>query len=136
MAKTTSYTGQKMQGDATAYDRIFTTDDDRMMLERFWVEACNGATEQFKPFLVSVSDQPVSHGVELDKNYVVKLELSNSYDESLNGCIGTSLFSYFVAMIVSKCHRRCYAEDILPQEAHSCSADITTPLLHKILFKP
>ena len=52
VAKTTSYTGQKMQGDATAYDRIFTTDDDRMMLERFWVEACNGATEQFKPFLL------------------------------------------------------------------------------------
>lgn len=105
VAKTTSYTGQKMQGDATAYDRIFTTDDDRMMLERFWVEACNGATEQFKPFIVSVSDQPVSHGVELDKNYVVKLELSNSYDESLNGSIGTSLFSYFVAMIVSKWYK-------------------------------
>ena len=61
--------------------------------------------QQFKPFLLSVSDQPVSHGVELDKNYVVKLELSNSYDESLNGSIGTSLFSYFVAMIVSKWYK-------------------------------
>ena len=81
VAKTTSYTGVKMQGDESAYDRIFTTDADREMLERFWVEACNGATEQFKPFLVSVTDQPMSHGVELDKDYEVKLELSSSFDE-------------------------------------------------------
>ena len=75
------------------------------MLERFWVEACNGATEQFKPFLVSVTDQPMSHGVELDKDYEVKLELSSSFDESLTGSIETSLFSYFVAMIVSKWYK-------------------------------
>ena len=69
VAKTTAYTGAKMKDDADAYDRIFTTDEDRMMLERFWVEACNGATEEFKQFIVNVSDQPESHGVELDKNY-------------------------------------------------------------------
>lgn len=105
VAKTTSYTGVKMQGDESAYDRIFTTDADREMLERFWVEACNGATEQFKPFLVSVTDQPMSHGVELEKDYEVNLELSSSFDESLKGSIETSLFSYFVAMIVSKWYK-------------------------------
>ena len=105
VAKTTSYTGAKMQGDKSAYDRIFTTDADREMLERFWVEACNGATEQFKPFLVSVTDQPMSHGVELEKDYVVELELSNNFDESLTGSIETSLFSYFVALIVSKWYK-------------------------------
>ena len=105
VAKTTSYTGVKMQDDKSAYKRIFTTDADREMLERFWVEACNGATEQFKPFLVSVTDQPMSHGVELEKDYEVKLELSNSFDESLKCSIETSLFSYFVAMIVSKWYK-------------------------------
>lgn len=102
VAKTTSYTGLKTKDDETAYDRIFTTDEDRMMLERFWVEACNGATEQFKPFLVSVNAQPMSHGVELENDYKVALELSESYDESLTGSVQTSLFSYFVALIVSK----------------------------------
>ena len=105
VAKTTSYTGVKMQDDKSAYKRIFTTDADREMLERFWVEACNGATEQFKPFLVSVTDQPMSHGVELEKDYEVKLELSNSFDESLKCSIETSLFSYFVALIVSKWYK-------------------------------
>lgn len=102
VAKTTSYVGVKMKDDETAYDRIFTTDDDRMMLERFWVEACNAATEEFKPFIISVSEQPESHGVELERNYQVELELSGSFDTRLQGSIETSLFSFFVASIVAK----------------------------------
>lgn len=105
VAKTTSYTGTKMQGDETAYDRIFTTDEDREMLERFWVEACNGATEQFKPFIVSLNAQPISHCIDLETNYEVMLELSSSFDEALTGSIETSLFSYFVSLIVSKWYK-------------------------------
>ena len=41
VAKTTSYTGAKMEGDEGAYDRIFTTDEDKIMLERFWNESKN-----------------------------------------------------------------------------------------------
>ena len=47
----------------------------------------------------------MSHGVELENDYDVRLELSNSFDESLKGSIETSLFSYFVAMIVSKWYK-------------------------------
>lgn len=102
VAKTTAYVGSKMTEDEGAYSRIFTTDDDRMMLERFWVEACSAATETFKPFIVSVSDQPESHGVELERNYDITLELSSAFDERLKDSIETSLFSFFVASIVSK----------------------------------
>lgn len=105
VAKTTSYTGVKMTGDDDAYERIFTTDDDRMMLERFWIEACCAATEQFKPFLVDVSTQPESHGVELDRDYTVDLELSSSFDIHLKDSMETSLFSFFVSYIVSKWYR-------------------------------
>ena len=38
VAKTTSYAGAKTD-DATAYDKIFTTDADKEMLERFWQES-------------------------------------------------------------------------------------------------
>lgn len=102
VAKTTSYAGAKMPDDENAYERIFTTDDDRMMLERFWVEACNGATERLKPFITSVTQQSVSHGVELDVNYEVGLELSNSFVADLKDSISTSLHSYFVGYIVAK----------------------------------
>lgn len=103
VAKTTSYAGQKMMdGDATAYERIFTTDADRLLLERFWVETCNAVTEQLKPFITKIDAQPISHGIDLTRNYNVTLELSSAFDVSLTEAIETSLFSFFVASIVSK----------------------------------
>lgn len=103
VAKTTSYTGLKMmQEDEGAYKRIFTTDEDRLLLERFWVETCNVATEQFKPFIVSISAQPISHGIDLTRNYEVALELSSAFDSSLTQSIETTLHSFFVFSIVSK----------------------------------
>lgn len=105
VAKTTSYTGTKMQNDNSAYDRIFTTDSDRSMLERFWTEACNAATEKLKKFLVSVSDNSEGGTIDLSRDYVVELELSSSYDENLTESIQASLFSFFVSAIVSKWYK-------------------------------
>ncbi|MDY5632528.1 MAG: hypothetical protein SPF56_08585 [Bacteroidaceae bacterium] len=102
VAKTTSYAGAKTQNDTEAYSRIFTTDADRLMLERFWVEACNSSTEEFKRFVVSVNEQPRSHGVELGRDYEVVLEISSMFDVNLAGSMETSLFSYFVNTIVAK----------------------------------
>lgn len=105
VAKTTSYTGAKMQGDEGAYLRIFTTDDDRQMLERFWVEACSSATELLKPYIVSVSSHPVSLGTNLSNHYEVTLQLSSAYDASLSDSINSSLFSFFVSYITGKWYK-------------------------------
>ena len=103
VAKTTAYVGaKKMTEDVTAYDRIFTTDEDRLLLERFWVETCGVVTEQFKPFIVSVDSQPVSHGIDLTRNYKVTLDLSSAFDESLTESISTTLHSLFVSSLVGK----------------------------------
>ena len=102
VAKTTSYEGAKIKDDNNAYNRIFTTDEDRTMLERFWNEACNISTETFKQFITKVSNLSTSHGVELDNNYDVEMEVSSSYDINLTSSIQASLFSFFVATIVGK----------------------------------
>ena len=52
VAKTTSYTGAKMDDEA-AYDRIFTTEEDKTMLERFWDESKNTICNSMKKFLVN-----------------------------------------------------------------------------------
>lgn len=133
VAKTTSCTGAKMEGDESAYDRIFTTDDDRMMLERFWIEASNAATEQFKPFLISVSEHPEGHGVAMERNYDVELELSNSFDTALRDSIETSLFSFFVATIVSKWYKFTNKK-----ESESYAADaggMMDDVMRKIYYK-
>ena len=104
VAKTTAYTGAKQltDDDKDAYERIFTKDDDRLMLERFWTEATDDATDLFKPFIVSVSNHPENGGLQLDNNYDVHLELSDSFDETLKSSMESGLFSFFVAVIVSK----------------------------------
>lgn len=103
VAKTTSYTGIKMSGDD--YARIFTTDEDRLMLERFFNEAANGLTDVLKPFLVSVSDTTPLRNINLNRNYVVNLELSSSYDSHLNKSVESSMFSYFTNFIVGNWYK-------------------------------
>ena len=101
VAKTSSYSGAKMIDEApNAYEKIFTTDEDRMMLERFWREACNQVTDLFKPFLESVVELSESHGIDLTANYTASLSLSSSYDPNLTNSIQNSIFSFFTNYII------------------------------------
>ena len=100
VAKTTSYTGAKMDNDVSAYERIFTTDEDQQMLDRFWDESANAVTEQLKPFITIVSSSYNNVA-----GYHVSLSLSCAFDDTLQSSIQSSLFSFFVNMIVSKWYK-------------------------------
>ena len=133
VAKTTSYSGVKKAVDGSLYEQIFTTDEDRLLLERFWNEAANAATELFKPFLVSVSSTAQSHGINLSNNYVVAVALSPSYDSSLTDSVQSSLFSYFVNFIVSRWYKfanKDEAEDFGAQ-AVAMLEDVKSKIYHK-----
>lgn len=99
--ETTAYIGAKSMEEG-AYQRIFTTDADRTLLENFWSEACSLATSSMKAFIKDVSDNEVSHTVSLNKNYEITLALPSSFDDALESNISTSLFHFFVYSIVSK----------------------------------
>lgn len=93
VAKTTSYTGAKM-GEDSAYDRIYTTDDDQGMLERFWNESRNTACNSLKKVLASDTE---TNGV-----LNLALDLSSSFDTVLTDSMKSSLFSFFVMNIIAK----------------------------------
>lgn len=93
VAKTTSYTGAKMD-DEFAYDRIFTTDEDKSMLERFWCESKNTICNSLKKTLLDET--------EADSEYRLSLGLSNSFDEALKESMQRSLFSFFVMNVTAK----------------------------------
>lgn len=95
IAKTSAYTGGKMAGDDNAYDRIFTTDADQEMLERFWVESQVAVTETMKKFVEQ-------EGETSDGNYEMKLALSASFDATLTMSMQKELFSFFVMNITAK----------------------------------
>ena len=94
VAQTTSYTGAKM-ADADAYERIFTTDEDKSMLERFWSECKNTIANSLKRILLN--EQETEEGI-----YSLYLGVSSPFDEALTESMQRSLFSFFVMNITAK----------------------------------
>lgn len=93
VSKTTAYTGSKME-DTEAYERIFTTDEDKTMLERFWNESKNTVCNSLKKVL--------SSEVEVSDKWVLSLSVSTAFDESLTASMERSLFSFMVMNITAK----------------------------------
>ena len=71
VAKTTSYTGAKMD-DELAYDRIFTTDEDKSMLERFWCESKNTICNSLKKMLLAGRFSCLSRQIRFVLNIIDK----------------------------------------------------------------
>lgn len=124
VAKTTSYTGAKMDDDA-AYDRIFTTEEDKAMLERFWNESKNAIAGNLKKFLVSET--------ETDATYTLTLELSASFEESLLKSMERSLFSFFVMNITAKWYTFTNKEEATDYAAGA--ATNVEDIMRKVFFK-
>lgn len=96
VARTTSYTGANLVSDKdpNAYERIFTTDEDREALERFWRESKSSVCEALRRVLVSEDER--------NDIYTITVSLSSAFSEALFGGMQDSLRSYFVANIVAK----------------------------------
>ncbi len=94
ISQTSSYTGSKMSGDETAYERIFTTEADRSQLERFWDESCTAVCEAMRKYLVS--DGATEEG------HVFEMEFSRSFDSALLPSMRKDLFSFFVMNVAAK----------------------------------
>lgn len=125
IAKTTSYAGAKMKGDVSAYDRIFTTDEDKEMLERFWNESKNTVANKLKKVFVAETDY---NGI-----YTLELDLSNSFDENLIESMHRSLFSFFVLNITAKWYTLTNKEEVERYAATAASS--LEDFLHKAFYK-
>lgn len=97
VAKTTSYVGLKqIDADEKMYERVFTTDADRDLLERFWKEACSAVTDEFKQFIVS---SPLK--TEEDA-FTVDMSMPSSFDINLVSSVEQSLCTFFINTITAK----------------------------------
>lgn len=140
VARTTAYEGKKAS-DEGAYERIFTTEEDRSMLQRFWDEAASAITESMKRFVTSVNDSYNTESVTEDGKtetvdvpaYVANLELSSSYDTALTPSVEKSLFSYFVNAIVSKWNNFVKKDGVERYESEA--SDNMTDIMSKLYYK-
>lgn len=93
-AKTTDFNGSKNDSDGRR-EKVLITDYDAVMLDRFWAESASAVNDKIKSFIQTVSDSG-------DDRYTATLEMSGSFDTTLVPSINTSLFSFFVASVISK----------------------------------
>lgn len=102
VAKATSYIGKnKMTAeDEGAYERVFASDADRLMLENYWNDAADRLTGRVRLFLTEVSTSPASDTLQLDNNYYLKLTVSDEYNPAMTDSIQTGMFNYFVESII------------------------------------
>lgn len=124
VGQTTSYTGAKMNDDS-AYERIFTTDADDSMLDRFWSESKITIANHLKRVLLEEND--------LNGVYSLKIGVSDSFNESLVESMQLSLFSFFVMNITAKWYTFTNK-----QEAAGYAAEAATyvdDLMRKVFFK-
>lgn len=125
VAKTTSYTGKKMD-DEHAYDRVFTTDEDQEMLERFWSESKNTICNALKK--VFVDETETEHG-----EFRLQLDLSSSFDENLTTSMQRSLYSFFVMNITAKWYTLANKEEATGYATEA--ATYVDDIMRKAFFK-
>ncbi|MEG1580764.1 MAG: hypothetical protein RR386_05845 [Bacteroidaceae bacterium] len=114
VAKLTSYVGTKMMFDSKdSYEKIFTTDDDRLLLERFWRESLNLITNTCKNFISSVSSSVDNQTIDMQESYLLVLSMPSSYDSNLSGSLRDAIFSFIVYSITSKWFSISNKEDTL-----------------------
>ncbi|KGN69309.1 hypothetical protein [Porphyromonas sp. COT-108 OH1349] len=99
VSKTTSYIAKN---DESTYEKVFTSDADRLMLETFWVSTCDEITQVVKEYIKEVSTQKVTSKVDLSSNYTLTLSMPSNFDTNLRSSIETSIYSYFINSISSR----------------------------------
>lgn len=95
VARTTSYTGAKMEGDEGAYERIFTTTADQEQLERFFQEARGTFCQVMRNYIKNEIDMA-------DGRYDLFLTLSSSFDVNLGSSMSQDIRNYYILSITGK----------------------------------
>lgn len=105
VAKTTGYIGNKATSkeDPDAYERVAVVDANREQLDRYWMEACSGASKALDHWLSSQTSQVLSHHPELDTShdYKITLSLPTNWNFAYLPTVQEVLMSYLVNSIVA-----------------------------------
>lgn len=92
VAKTTAYLGKNSAPES--FENIYTNPEDREMLNRFWDESQSLACSSVSRYL--------KDDVFVDDKYILRLNLSKSFNAGLKPSMQKSLFSFFVSNICAK----------------------------------
>lgn len=102
--KTSEYIGKKAMNeqDAESWERIGITDYEREQLDRYWTEACTGATSGLREWVTFSSNQNLGDQYDGNRDFIATLSVSSSWNTALGHAVSESLTSYLVDTILAK----------------------------------
>lgn len=103
VAQKTSWIGAK-SAEAGAYDRIFTTDEDKELLALYWTES--------KDTLLSEIKSLVDSNSETNNIFTLTLNVSSRFKFALLSSVQSGIESYFVNIIIAKWFSISYKTDV------------------------
>lgn len=103
VSKISSYIGAKrIDADKKVYERVFSTDDDRELLERYWRETKSSLMSILSRWLQGVSIPENSQTVDDAEVWAVKLHLPDTFKAELAYGIDEDVLSYMINNILFK----------------------------------
>lgn len=132
VAKISSYVGAKSEKnseDTDIYTRVFATDSDREMLDRFWEDCCGKIAEELQRFIVDIANADTGE---------VSLTVESLYNKSEKDglrakVLQKDLFSCFVNFILYKWFE--LTERVRTEYYFTCYKDFVNGVKRKLSMK-
>lgn len=124
VAKTTSYIGAKADDAQIMYDRVFTTDDDKALLERYYNEALSTLLNALKRVCV-ITDKTLSTNIEITA--------SGHADGTLLKTLDSTIQFYLVNYIVAKWSEVANKAEV--DRYSATAASLLKDIVDKVFYK-
>lgn len=103
VAKITSYIGAKrIDADQNVYERVFSTEDDRELLERYWREAKSDLTDIVSRWLVGSSKVDNSQVVDDAEVWEITLNMPHTFHLQMVDALDEDIHSFMIHSIIFK----------------------------------
>ncbi len=106
IGKLTAYVGAKNTDEkgVNTYDQVFTTNDDSILLERFWRESKSDITNKLSRYII-VPEEAITitdDDVDPEEQFQLTISLPENYNTSLLAPLNDEIYNYMANMIVSR----------------------------------
>ncbi len=106
VGKLTAYVGAKNtdEKDVNTYDKVFATNDDAVLLERFWREAKSDITDKLSRHIIT-PEKPITitdDNVDTTEQYQIELHLPDNYNTAMLAPLNDEIYNYMANTIIYK----------------------------------
>lgn len=106
VGKLTAYVGAKNTDEkgVNTYDKVFATNDDAVLLERFWREAKSDITDKLSRHIIT-PEKPITitdDDVDTTEQYQIELHLPDNYNTAMIAPLNDEIYNYMANTIISK----------------------------------